>query len=409
MKQEAKKLLNGCSRSAVFISPKNYKSLSSKSAFPKNWFVQCRFFDPNHAKEFQYRKKFSSEDLQELKLTAEIFKEEMELMLDVKNFNPITKQYMTDRRSSFHPYMPFIDALKKAHEKLAKKYTEDYSYEVGRCITNIDKIKESLGFENLLINEIRTWHVKNILDEMNLPNSSFNKFRTYLLGLFKELTELGCSDINPVRDLSKKVETITIREVITKKKLSIVLKYLKKNYYTFYRYAQVFHYSAARSTELFSVQKKHINLEDQEYTVLIKKGKQYVWVKKIIIPAAIPFWTEIIGQCKNEEDYIFSKGLLPGTFPIKPYQITKRWKRLVKDSKKIIDPETKKVITVTEDFYTLKHLFLDLLDEMNSTPVIPIAGPAQRMANHTTEDTTDIYTKGKNARKNEDLKRLMIS
>lgn len=210
---------------------------------------------------------------------------------------------------------------------------------------------------------------------MDLPDSSFNKFRTYLLGLFKELTQLGCCEMNPVRDISKKVETITIREVITKEKLSIVLKYLEKNFYTFYRYAQIFHYSGARSTELFSVQKKHIDLENQEYTVLIKKGKQYVWVKKIIIPAAVPFWSEILDQCKSDEDYIFSRGLFPGTFPIKSYQITKRWKRLVKYSKKIIDPETKRVITLTEDFYTLKHLFLDLLDEMNNAPVIQFLLP----------------------------------
>lgn len=36
---------------------------------------------------------------------------------------------------------------------------------------------------------MRTWHIKNILDEIDLPDSSFNKFRTYLLGLFKELTQ----------------------------------------------------------------------------------------------------------------------------------------------------------------------------------------------------------------------------
>lgn len=51
---------------------------------------------------------------------------------------------------------------------------------------------------------------------------------------------------------------------------------------------------------------------------------------------------------------IFSKGLRPGSTPIKPYQITKRWKRNVKDCNKIKDPIDHYTIRVTEDFYSWK-------------------------------------------------------
>lgn len=82
MRKKLKDLRNGCSRTEVFISPKNYISIKIKSQLPKYWFVECRFLDPQHFEKcpegFQFRKKFSGTDLKELKMTAEMSKEEME-------------------------------------------------------------------------------------------------------------------------------------------------------------------------------------------------------------------------------------------------------------------------------------------------------------------------------------------
>lgn len=411
MKNERKKLINGCSRTAVFISPRKYQTFTSKSNFPKQWFVQCRFFDPEYAEKypegFQYRAKFSGEDLQDLKVTAEVYKEEMETKLDKKNFNPISQIHMTERKGALHPYLPFIKALEKAHENLSPSWSKDHGYEVSRCIKHVDEIKEKLDFSDLLINEVRTWHIKTTLDRLDLTDSVFNKSRSYLQSLFKELTQYGCCENNPVDNITKKAEIKNIREVITQEKLEFVYKYLREKCYTFFRYGKIFFYSGGRTTEFLRVQKKHVDLENQEYKVLIKKGKQKTWVKKIIVPAAIVYWKEVLALCNDDDEFIFSKGLIPGSEPISAKQISRRWKRHVKDSNEIKD-EKGEVIKVTEDFYTLKHLFLDILDEMNTAPIIPIAGPAQRMANHTTENTTDIYTRGKTARKNADLKRLKI-
>ncbi|CAI8913609.1 hypothetical protein EMIT036CA2_60138 [Chryseobacterium sp. IT-36CA2] len=67
MKKERTKLLNGCSRTGVFISPKGYKNFTSKSKFPKQWRVTCIFHDPKqidkYSNGFQFVKKFSSDDL----------------------------------------------------------------------------------------------------------------------------------------------------------------------------------------------------------------------------------------------------------------------------------------------------------------------------------------------------------
>ncbi|GEN74064.1 site-specific integrase [Chryseobacterium lathyri] len=409
MRKELINLVNNCSRTEVFISPKNYFTFT-KSNFKKDWFVECRFHDPGYKDKyplgFQYRKKFSGNNLQELKLTATVFKEEMETMLDKKNYNPITKKYMTDRIGILHPYMPFTEALEQSYDKLKITYSKNHSYEVNRYIKKVKKIKDQLGFGHLLINEIKTWHIKNILDALKLTDSNYNKSRAYLMGLFKELVEFGCCENNPVRDITRRIEVKNIRAVITEEKLKHVFYFLRDKHYTFFRYGKIFFYSGGRTAELFRVQKKHVDIKNQEYQVLIKKGKQYVWEKKIITLDAIHYWKEILNLCKNEEDFLFSKNLCPGSASINPRQISRRWNKHIK-SKEIKDDEGN-IIKITEDFYSLKHLFLDKIEEQSSIPIIPIAGAAQRMANHKNERTTGIYTTGKESRKNEDLKRLKI-
>ncbi|WP_131329567.1 site-specific integrase [Chryseobacterium piperi] len=411
-KKELIKLLNGCSRTEVYFSPKDCLLLKANSEFPRNWFVECRFYDPEYKeaypypKGFQYRKKFSGDDLQVLKLTAKLFKEEMEKMLDEKKFNPISKNYMTERKTYFHPYMPFVKALEKAYDNLKSSWSKNHAKEVKRCIGHVNNIKDKLDFSELLISDVRTWHIKTILDELELTNSVFNKSRSYLQACFKELTQYGCCENNPVNGVSKKIEEETIREVISENKLKYVFKFLQDKYYTFFRYGKIFFYSGGRTTELFRVQKKHVDLINQEYKVLIKKGKQYTWVKKVIIPASYSYWKEVIDLCEDNDDFLFSKNLEPGSVAISAKQISIRWKRHVKD--KVIKDDHGEIIEVTEDFYSLKHLFLDKLDEMSTAPIIPIESPSQRMANHTTENTTNIYTKGKTSRKNADLKRIKL-
>lgn len=62
-----KKLKNNCHRTEIFISPKNYKQLRKKEDLQKQWFVECRFFDPifssKYPKGFQYRIRMNSYDI----------------------------------------------------------------------------------------------------------------------------------------------------------------------------------------------------------------------------------------------------------------------------------------------------------------------------------------------------------
>lgn len=406
-------LTNGCQRTGVYFSPKDCLDLSSKSDYPKNWFVECRFYDPKfkdrYPTGFQFRKKFTKSTLRELKVYAEVYKEEMEHKLDKLKFNPITKSFMNESFGELNPDLLFIDALWKVRDKM--NYSDDY-IDLSRQILNlIDKALPELQYSKLKIFDTKIFHMKNILEKLYTTESVFNKYRSCLKNMFDELLEYGCVEFNPVSSLKKKVENKKDRVIFADDKtVAIVLQYLHDNYPTFYRYTNIFRYSGGRSTELFRVQKKHVNLENQEYRVLIKKRKKYEWETKIIIPAALPYWRQILIECKNEGDYLFSKDLRPGPIHISSKQIQRRWRNNVKNADDIINPVTKKAIKIDVDFYTWKHMFLDKLDELqnsSSAPIIPI-NLAQGMASHLSVETTNKYTIGKVNRNNEFLKKISL-
>lgn len=168
----------------------------------------------------------------------------------------------------------------------------------------------------------------------------------------------------------------------------------------------IFGYSAGRSSELMKVRKKDVRLEEQEFLVQIQKGRKAVWKTKVITLDAVPFWKEILELAENDDDYLFSVGLVPGEKAISPSQITRRWNRLVKKSSKILD-DAGNPVKVTADFYTLKHKFLDELDALeDAAPIIPLA---QAAASHTTNRTTGIYATGRERRKNDKLKQLKLA
>ena len=114
---------------------------------------------------------------------------------------------------------------------------------------------------------------------------------------------------------------------------------------------------------------------------------------KVIMPKAIPFWSEILNECDSDDDFLFTRGLKPSLVPTKPYQITKRWKRLVKDK-----------YNITADFYALKHLFLDELDKASN----PVMNLSKGMASHQTNVTEKVYLVGREKRKNEVLKNIQL-
>ena len=290
-------------------------------------------------------------------------------------------------QGTLYPKQNFIEALEVAYPKLS--VSEGVKKELRRIVAKIKKSASEQRIE-FPICEMHSGHVRDLLDYLNLTANEYNKYLTHLSIALSDLVEKRIVFHNPIRDIKKKKTIKKMRETLEISQLLEIFKVLKIDHPTFYRYGMIFFHSGARSAELFRVQKKHVNLAKQEYKVTIRKGNSYREVKKVILKNALPFWTEILNECTGNEDYLFTRGLQPSLVPTQPYQITKRWKRLVKDK-----------YNVTADFYALKHLFLDEIDKKSN-----LAGHA---GSHTTDVTERFYLFGSESRKNEALKNIDIN
>lgn len=416
-------LPNGCSSSTPSVNPKNWKTCN-KSALNKDWRIQYYFYDP----EFPKPKLVIVKGMNEYKeivdrrnITQSLLNDEINA-LKIRGYNPNTKIFCAEVPETplgpMNETLLIMDAFRKAHEKL--KGSKDHLEQIGFSLNRFEKAAKKLRMTDINIGDFRRRQFKQILDYLDLTDNYYNKFRAYFSSLFVELVEYECCDTNLTRDIKKRSVTTKKREVLPIEKVDLIMEHLEEHHYSFYRYAKIFLYSGARSAELFSVQRKHIRLEQQEYDILLKKGKQYVWETKVIIQNAIPFWTEVVKLSQSPEEFIFSYDLVPGTNKNDANQITRRWRKLVKDRivfkdgvirfKSELDTSTDFIYErITADFYSLKHAFLDLLDEMDHNNVDSEFNTAQRIASHRSAKITNgVYTIGKVRRDNERLKKVKV-
>lgn len=207
-----------------------------------------------------------------------------------------------------------------------------------------------LGFNQIEVHKISRKHIRLIMDQCeqdrNLSARSWNAYRTYLNILFNQLSEYELVESNPVTLLRKKQEDEVIRETLTLEQRRLIVNHLKETDPVFLRFIQIFFHSGARITELFSLRIENVYLDKEYYQVFVKKGRKKRWVTKVIKEIALPYWREQINNYIS--GHVFSVGLLPGNNPIRPEQVTRRWKRHIKDK-----------LGITADLYSLKHLNTD--------------------------------------------------
>lgn len=405
-----KPLRNGCSRTQFYFSPEDLLSSRSNLTLEKDCFIECRFHDPKFKQKYpsgyQFRKRLNEyKTLSEIKQAAISYKQEMEILLDINHYNPITKIYMPDESLELGPNTDFKSALEKGRLKLSG--SEKHLNEVRIAMIRFSKGLDKMNYSFMNISSVKIWHIINTLEVLELGSSYYNKFRQYLSDIFKELIQRGCIEYNPVRDISKKKTNPKIRELISDEKLKYIDHYLKEKHYNFFRYKEIFYRSGSRSSEMFRIQRKHVNIEAQEYIMQIQKGSSYKWVTKAINIQSLKYWKEIISLCQSDDDYLFSINQVPGKTKVSEKRVTRKWYDYVKNGENIKD-EKGKVIIVTEDFYAFKSMYLDELDSIqHSAKIIPIDfNIAQAAASHTTDKTTSIYTVKRNQRQLDYLKNV---
>lgn len=347
-------LPNDCTASEPTVFPKNWES-GGRALLNTNWRIQYYFRDPSFKELYPYGKLIVVKGMNHLKTLTERREATRELldnelyMLKVEGFNPITKSYHgpdQEEAIGIHPNTGFAAAIEAAFNELdlAPKTIKDIEI-IKKYF--VEAIKE-LRYDSIKVSDIRRPHVRAILDLQSknngYSNKRYNKARSYIMMLFKELLNRDAIEFNPVSAIPKKRVTKKLRSVLTNDELKDIKKHLRENYYSFYRYMEIFFHSGSRSSELMRLKRKDINLDDQTFKVTVKKGRHYSEELRAINKNVLELWKEICKGAKKE-DYIFSLDLKPGPVSVDPWQISKRWREHVKLK-----------LNVEADFYSLKHL-----------------------------------------------------
>lgn len=347
-------LRQGCTCSEPIVIPKNWKNCN-ESALKKPWRIQYYFRDPKFKKKFPNGKLIPVKGMNHLKTLEErrvateyLLKNEI-YALKVEGYNPITKQNMPPDEMvniDIHPHTLFCEAMDIAFTKL--EVAKNTLIDVKSAKKYFLRSVVHKNFHELRICDVKRRHVRMALEHQYISNglsaNRYNKVRAYLKMLFKVLLEHDVIESDPIVGISIKKTSKSIRKTLTDAELKKIKSHLKANYYTFYRYAEIFFHSGARSTELVRVKKSDVDLNAQTFLVTVNKGKNKTQELKAINNKVMHLWEELISDAEKE-DYLFSKHLRPGPVQINEWQISKRWREHVKVK-----------LGIEADFYSLKHL-----------------------------------------------------
>lgn len=279
-------------------------------------------------------------------------------------FNPRTRTFLDE--TSLHPYTPFVQALGMALDSLdATAHTKE---DIRSTVHYVSLAAEALRYDLLPVESIRRKHIKTILNKLadlkptldvvvknkagaqrkirkaEWSNNQYNTYRKNLSILFEELMEQEATEVNAAQGIKRKKHAAKKREVLTKEQCLRVDAFAMGYDIHLWKLIHIFYHSGSRTTEIFKVQGKHVNLDKQSVKYLVLKGRNYEWIERPIVDEALPFWQMAMQGCGND-DYVFSVGLVPGPKAIRPEQISRRWRRHIKEK-----------LGIAVDFYALKHL-----------------------------------------------------
>jgi integrase len=421
-------LPNGCSYTEPIISPANWDLRDAK--LTKDWYIKYRFFDPSVTTgtyAYPVGRQIVLKRMNKYKhLTARrdatkaLLKNEIDL-LENQDYNPIknTKKVVQAVNHSskpipvanpdddealegeIDPSTPFDKALDEAFKLLT--CSEGTKHDVGHALTHIQPAVKQLRYDQLPVCTIQKRHVKRILARIGKNKgdwsaSNFNHYRSYMMMLFNALSDAEATDIDPVTKIKKIKEVRRIKLVLTQKERNRVHYFLKTRHYRFWRFVQIFFHSGARISEILRVKREDVDIENQRFKALIKKGKQYVEVWKIIKDIALPYW---LVQLENAQkgDYLFSYDLKPGRHLNKEVQITRRWKYHIKGK-----------LGILADLYSLKHLHttevMDILTRDYTQDYTPEEDAAKINSHTSTSMVKKVYDIKHKTRQEDRIKKI---
>lgn len=350
------KLFDGCFCSDLKVNPSDWNKPGA--SVKKDWFIFYRFYDPTIVDSkgkikpklclVKGMNKYKTLPLRR-EATKEALSVELHLLTGV-GLNPITKQRMDDKSQQDHcdinPSTPLIKALNLAKDRLDINHMTRKG--IACILTGVEKAATELRFNALPVGEVSRKQIKRILERCGQNSKKwsatrFNLYRSYLLMLYKELVEQDAVTGNPIRDISKKTVTKKIRPVPTDDERKKIKDHLSEKHPAFYNFIQLFFHSGVRITELLSLKPGNVDLKNQRYRCIIKKGRSAREVDRTIKSIAVPLWEWFLDGCPNDH-FIFGPYFKPALKPMYCEVPSRYWKKYVK-----------KELGVTADFYSLKH------------------------------------------------------
>lgn len=228
-------------------------------------------------------------------------------------------------------------------------------------------------------------------------NNRFNKYKSYLSMIFKELIEAEAIDTNPTRDISVKKRTRVMKAILTPEEEIEIDQHLKQVDYRFWRHMRMYFDCQARTTEMMQLRKNdRVRIDQQEIIVTVKKGSMVKEDSRIISKEMIHLWKEVWSEAKPGQ-YLFSKFLKPGDKPIRPDQIGRRW------DKYVMAPRSEGGLGIKKKYSSLRNLGADKMSAEYGLKIASIS------AGHTNTGTTRrFYTPGEVRREKELLKQKVV-
>jgi integrase len=355
-------LPRGARSSELIVHPKNWKTKSAP--VDVQWRITYRYYPAggkavlrkimgmNRAKDLATRQEITKalldNELALLRAGLDAVSQQMPEPVDLAEVNATTALSV---------------ALQWAEPRLqiVQSTRIDLKHYLGKLLASAGK----LGISGQPLAEVRKRDLRAILRNACPMPYQFNKARGYLMSLVEELCDEEAMEANPVRNIKRMKTTKRLREVMSIEDRRRVDAYLREHNYPFWRWMQIFFHSGAREIELGRLRREDVDLAGGRYKCVIKKGRQHIERWRPIKEIAAPLWSEVMQEAAPGQ-VLFSRGLRPGDAEIRPDQLGKRWRRLVKER-----------LGITASLYSLKHA--------NLTEVSGILGQeaAARLAGHT--------------------------
>ncbi len=409
-KNQRIKLPGGCSMSVPSIHPANWKTVSA--SVRKDWYIHYRFYDPVNRPAGKQRilKGMNDQHKPDARriATESLLADEL---ADLRNgFNPVTKTWLPaelmNGATDISEDTPFPLAL-----KIAETLIEGATSTRDDIRAMLNWIPLGIAKAQLLalpVSMVKEKHVLKVLDQCSRIRSrydeklqktitcgwsthKYNKYRGYLMMLFRRIKKTGAIEVNPIRDLEKEKDKSVKkpRLTLTKDERKRVDQHLRDEYYTFWRFLHIFFHSGSRETEMMALKGKDVDLVAGTFNRVVKKDSVYREVATPIKDIALPLWMEAMEGC-GQEDYVFSWGYVPGIKPMSSRNVAKTWKKKVKNP-----------LGIKADFYSLKHL-----NTTETTELADAETAARQNAHQSTAMVVKIYDVNRKKREDEKLKKV---